>query len=65
MLREGVWASAIISMFASTSLARKRFTSAPALKNFSLALRTTTTRTSSWLVASPIVSARSSMNCRS
>ena len=31
-------------MFASTSLARKRLTSAPALKNFSLALRTTTTR---------------------
>jgi hypothetical protein len=34
----------IISMLASTSLARKRLMSAPAQKNFSLALRITTTR---------------------
>src|SRR3954462_13340938 len=47
MLASASWARRIISMFASTSLGRKRLTSAPALKNLSLALRRTTTRTPS------------------
>ena len=42
----------IISMFASTSPSRNFLTSAPAEKNFSLALRTITTRASEAIAAS-------------
>ena len=52
-------------MFASTSLARNVLTSAPAQKNFSLALRTTTTRAASSAIAASIASANSRMNSMS
>ena len=44
--RNAAWLVRIISMFASTSPSRNLLTSAPAEKNFSLALRTITTRAS-------------------
>ena len=55
----------IISMFASTVFSLNAFTSAPAEKNFSDALRTTTTFTASSAAASRTASASSSMNARS
>ena len=54
-----------MSMFASRSFARNRLTSAPALKNRSLALRSTTTRTPASALAVPIASASSRMSSMS
>ena len=58
------WLVRIISMFASTSPSRKRLTSAPAEKNFSLAELTTTTRASEAIAAST-TAANFSMKARS
>ena len=52
-------------MLSSTLLARKRLTSAPAEKNFSLLERMTTTRTAASAPASRIASASSRMNSMS
>ena len=65
MLASASWASRIMSMLASTSLARKRLTSAPALKNFSLALRSRTTRAVGSSLASAIADASPRMNSMS
>ena len=51
------WLTRIIAMLESTSPSRNFFTSAPAEKNFSLALRTITARTSP-----PIASSTASEN---
>ena len=62
--RNADWLTLIISMFALTSPSRNFLMSAPALKNFSLALWTITTRVAP-TTASSTASENSVMNARS